>query len=128
MNMKKGPENNGTEEGLSLEQFRAEIAAFAAREISGEEESGHFLAAGIPGRESKPEFDTARLTDEDRDIWQKIKDGTIGLDEFHAYARGVSALDNNDPAKPSRVVFSEFAGNMSMRAIFENSGVQKKEK
>ena len=59
--------------------------------------------------------------------WEKIKKGTITADDLHRYAFEVSALGNDDPARSTRVMFSEFAGNKAMLAIFESSGLRKKE-
>ena len=119
--MRRTVEQHGSEGEYSLKQFQEEMADFVAKEISGEEGSGHFLISGTSTREPKPEFDPVCLTEEDRDVWAKIKNETITLDEFHRYADELGALDNADPAKPSRVIFSEFAGNKVVRAIFNNS-------
>ncbi len=116
-----------TEGESLLGSFQQEMAKFAAGEASGEIESGHFLKANIPGRETSPEFDPLLLTEEDRDVWEKIKKGTITADDLHRYAFEVSALGNDDPARSTRVMFSEFAGNKAMLAIFESSGLRKKE-
>ena len=120
-------EQAGTEEEYSLKQFQDEMAVFAAKESSGEIESGHFLISGTATRELKPGFDPSLLAEEDRGIWEKIKNGTITLDEFHEYASRVAALDDSDLAKRSRVTFSEFAGNKAMRAIFDSSNIKKKQ-
>ena len=115
------------EEEYSLGLFQQEMADFAAKEISGEIESGHFLVSGTETREPRPEFDASLLTEEDREIWEKVKRGTITVDNFHDYAFRVDALTDEDPAKSTRVIFSEFAGNKAMTAIFENSGLRRKE-
>jgi hypothetical protein len=114
-------------EKMNLELFQDEMAAFVAREISGEEESGHFLEPNKDVRQSNINFDASELTEEDRDIWEKIKDKSITSEEFHAYAGAVSHLDKADPTRASRVIFSEFAGNMSMRAIFERAFPEKEQ-
>ncbi len=123
--MKIALEKRGVEGGYSIDQFRDEIADFVAREVSGEIASGHFLISGTATREPSPEFDVSQLTEEDRRVWEKIKNGTIAMDAFHRYAQEVDALDDHDPAKRSRVIFSEFAGNKAMRALFESSDIQK---
>ena len=113
-------------ERMTLEEFRSEMADFVFGEVSGEEKSGHFLEPNKDVRQANLNFDPSKLTEEDRDIWEKIKDKSITIEEFHAYAGLVSQLDKADPARQSRVIFSEFAGNMSMRAIFERAFPEKK--
>jgi hypothetical protein len=43
------------------------------------------------------------------------------LPEAHEYMVKVAALDDGDPARVSRMIFSEFLGNKAQRAIFEQS-------
>ncbi len=61
MKMGETLEQAGTEEEYSLKQFQDEMAVFAAKESSGEIESGHFLISGTATRELKPGFDPSLL-------------------------------------------------------------------
>jgi hypothetical protein len=121
MTMEKEPNNHEGEEEYSLERFQGDITDFAAGEVVGETKSGHFLTVASGERELNPDFDVTKLTEKDREIWRKIKNRTITLEEFREYSDAVGALDDGDAAKASRVIFLEFAANKAMRAIFEQS-------
>jgi hypothetical protein len=125
MTMEKKPNQNEGEGGYSMERFRGDIGNFAIREATGDIKSGHFLVPGTESREPNPNFDISKLTEEDQEIWEKIKDGTITLESFRKYTDVVGALDEGDPAKASRVTFSEFAANKASRVIF-NQAFKKK--
>jgi hypothetical protein len=117
--MKTEHEQSQSEAGGTLAAFRQEMADYAAREASGEVESGHFLASGTTTREQNPDFNVSKLTEEDFNMWKAIGDGTVSMEEFHRYANGVSGLDAADPTRRSRMIFSDFAGNVLLKAILE---------
>ena len=107
-------------EKLSLLGFQEAMAGLAAKEAAEEYGSGHFLDPGSKTREPNPDFDTSKLTEDDREIWEKIEGGTITMEEFYPYRSTVIALDEKNEAKKSRMLFVEFAGNKAMNAIFEH--------
>ncbi len=117
--MKTEHERSQSESGGALAAFRQEMADYAAREKSGALESGHFLASGTTTREQNPDFDASKLTEEDFNMWEAIRNETVAMEEFHRYANGVSGLDAADPARRSRTIFSDFAGNVLLKAILE---------
>jgi hypothetical protein len=103
-------QNEGGEQ-YSMEQFRGEIAELAARESN----NGNFFKPNT--YERNPNFDVSHLTEDDRAIWEKIKSGAITREEFNAYADGVVALDEGNPATESRVIFSKVASNKATVVI-----------
>jgi hypothetical protein len=111
MSMEKKPSLSEGGEQYSMEEFRAEIAELAVTESN----NGNFLKPWT--QERSTDFNVSHLTEEDRVIWEKIKNGTITGPEFHAYADGVVELDMNDPATESRVIFSKFASNKATAVI-----------
>ena len=119
--MEKKPSQSEGGEQYSIEQFRAEIAELAARELAGGVDHGHFLAPGRESRELNPDFNVANLTEEDREIWRMIREKTITIARFQEYSNAVSALDDGNAARVTRVAFLEFAANKVPRAIFERA-------
>jgi hypothetical protein len=117
MIMEKKPSQSEGGEQYSIEQFRDEIAELAVTESN----NGNFLKPNT--HERNLNFDVSHLTEEDRAIWEKIKNGTITREEFDAYADGVVALDEHDPATESRVIFCKVAANKATvvitRRVFE---------
>jgi len=108
----------------SMDQFRDEIAELAARAVK-EHSDGNFFIQGT--HEPNSHFDVSQLTEEDWDIWKKIKEGTITIEEFRSYADGVLSLDEHDGATESRVIFSKVASNRATVAIVRRV-LPKKEK
>jgi len=106
------------EEEYSLAQFQADMAEWAAKEARSDEQSGHFLTPGTRTREINPAFDPSCLTGEDMDLWKRMQERTITLEEFRQYQADIEALDRANPATESRVIFSAFAGNKAMSLFF----------
>ncbi len=90
------PENFGKEEKITpLDKFQEEI-----EEIKEEEaETGKALLASV---KRVPEVETLKLTEEDMNIWNKLKEGELELNELEEYR------SNIDPDDYHRRAFSNF--------------------
>jgi len=115
--METGLEKKGVEGGYSIDQFRTEMADFANREPV----NANFFVPGTNERNSQ--FDASHLTEEDWDIWKKIKDGTIEMGEFEAYRDAVLALPEGDAVTETRVIFTKLAAQKVPRALLDRNGL-----
>ena len=104
----------------NLSAFIAEISALRDEEVEARNnpdpskwKTGHFLEAGF-----KPE----ELTEADREIWEKIKNGSITREEALAHRNTLKA-DNNF----SRRLFGEFIANKAY-AVIGNREMDAREK
>lgn len=87
----------------SLASFQWEIAQFQK-----DEEEGRKTSAHLTGRE----FNVAELTERDSEIWEKIKNGSITMDEFQKYSFEVEKDGNQ-----SRSIFKAMAANIATTVI-----------
>lgn len=109
--MKENFERSG-----GLAEFREKIKEFADMERSGESKTGHFISEGAT-------FNPEALTDEDLNIWRKIEDETITLDDFHEYQGQVIAelmaegTSEEDLPNSPRMIFAAFVANKAMPIV-----------
>lgn len=93
-------ENNLEDSGVRLNEFKGEIEKLKKEE----EEQGKIALA---------EVDPEELTLEDSEIWEKIKNETIAMEEMTQYMKNLT--DERGRAKngvsPSRINFMAFANN-----------------
>ncbi len=120
MKMKTEQEFHQGEHEYTMDQFRAEVAELAAREPV----NANFFVPGT--NERNPQFDASLLTEEDRDIWEKIKDGTIEMGEFEAYRDAVLALPEGDAVTETRVIFTKLTAQMVPRVLLHRNGFKQK--
>jgi len=97
-----------------LAGFIDEIKELQRQEMAGELPTGYFFARG------KAELNPEELTEADMDIWAKVKDGSVTIEDFQAYkdtvfAEGMAA--EIDPEKTSRGAFVRFIGNKANAVI-----------
>lgn len=96
------------QEEPQLGQFREEIERLKTIE----EKAG--TSAHLRGAENIPEVNTAELTNEDMEIWQKLKDNILTIEEFENYRNDVVNLGNS-----SRGDFVGFVGNRLQKLMWE---------
>lgn len=105
MNQEYGP---NSETSLELEKFKEDFRAVV--EAENEKGTAHF-------RKMKSEdynFDPADLQAEDMEIWEKIKNGSVTMEDFHAYRAKVEkfmALNPGSKKALSRNIFASYAAN-----------------
>ena len=85
-----------------IESFRKEIGGIIKEQAEVGREA-HFFDINLRLEE---------LTEEDMDIWKKIKDGTITEDDFSAYRASVKSETSE-----TRLAFFAFAANKAMGPI-----------
>jgi len=83
-----------------MDIFRQEIEAIKLAEESGELGSVHLRAT-----ELNDAVDVLELTDQDREIWNRLKDRQLTIEEYFDYKNNIS------PEERSRHVFAEFIAN-----------------
>ncbi len=92
-----------------MRTFREEMTAWRDAEASGEKKSGHLIKI--------PDFDVNDLTEEDMDIWNKIKDETITKEDANAYREKVNKVLQAGDLPRSRHEFAAFAANLITAAV-----------
>lgn len=98
-----------SEEKLPLEQFQDEIAALRDKEKEeGEERAKHLSETTI-----FPEVDVSKLSEEDREIWEKCKADELTLGEFEEYRSGI------EDTEKSRHTFAAFVAHELTRRMLQ---------
>ncbi len=79
-----------------LQQFRAEIAVLQAKEEKKELPTAHFRRDADVNRD----FNPTELTEEDMQIYEKVRNRTLTFDELARYREGIrSEADREDQAR-----------------------------
>ena len=91
--------SNNPEE-LSMEEFRQEI-----REIREKEEKGEIKSSNLIKTDKYPAVDENMLKEEDREIWIKLKNKELTIEDYRNYRTSISSDDMN------RQGFAAFIGN-----------------
>ena len=104
-----------------LAGFIDEIKELQRQEMAGELPAGYFFAQG------KAELNPEELTEADMEIWTKVKDKSVTIEDFQAYkdlvfAEGMAA--EIDPEESARGAFVRFIGNKANAII--NADLMKK--
>jgi len=93
-------------EGNPLKEFQEEI-----REVAEKETAAHFKH-GV--------FNPEELTEEDRIVWEKVKDGTVNREDLNTYYGSVGEESE------TRKVFMAFINNKAMLVFFKKGPEKKK--
>ena len=93
-----------SEDGNEMAAFQSEMRELKAKEESGELKTAHFQ-----------ELNPNELTDEDREIWEKLQSKELSTEEFSMYRTKVSRGRN-----ASQKHFVGFIGNKLMIQMFED--------
>ncbi len=121
MNHEYGP---NTEISPELEKFREDFRAVV--ETENEKGTAHF-------RKMKSEdydFDPADLQAEDLDIWKKIKNGSVTMEDFKAYRAKVEKFMASNPGSKralSRNTFMSYAANKANNILMRSELEKTKE-
>lgn len=107
---------NGEKKEYTIDGFRNEIAEIARKEL----EEGK--TADFSGKE----IASSELTEDDMEIWLKIKDGSVTQEDFEKYREIYKKEKGFDV--PIRHGFLSLAGNKANRVIGERWWKEEKEK
>ena len=114
MNQEYGPNSEISPE---LEKFREDFKAVVGTE--NEKGTAHF-------RKMKSEdynFDPAELQAEDMEIWKKIKNGSVTMEDFRAYRAKIEKFMISRPGSKeavSRNVFLSYAANKANNILMRS--------
>jgi ABC-type Fe3+/spermidine/putrescine transport system ATPase subunit len=108
-----------------LEKFREEIRNLMQSELDalqrGEKATIHFITHP---KEKRTEFNAKELTEEDMEMYYKIKKGEVDLEEFKKYKAKIFSKRGN--IFDSRRIFAAYLSNLFMVYYFNRGRNNKK--